>query len=413
MKHCGLPQLPGKPPRGGYILSHDFVEAAFMRRGGWEVWLAYDLDGSYEEIPATLLEELKRDRRWCQGNIQHIRLLFTRGLFSAHRALFLHGALSYLSALLWVSFLGLSTVEAIVEAFRNPVYFPSGRALFPDWPLWHPQWALTLLATTALVLFSPKLMSILLILVRKGKAQLFGHPLKLLLSMLAEVFLAVLFAPIRMLFHTKFVLFTLLGRQAGWGPQRRSDQGTGWLEALRFHGPGMVLAFTWGAALFMLNRSFFWWNLPIFIPLILSLPLSVWSSRASVGRAFQRLGLFVIPEELDPPPELSSLQKYLGRQKLHLANHRKSKQTGFVLAVVDPIVNTLHRSLLRKERNLSAAIAERRRQLLEKALAYGPGSLSPGQKKELLSDPTRMYQLHLRVWETEDRSLDEAWGIGP
>jgi membrane glycosyltransferase len=94
MKHCGLPQLPGKPPRGGYILSHDFVEAAFMRRGGWEVWLAYDLEGSYEEVPPTLLEEVKRDRRWCQGNLQHVRLLFTKGLFSAHRALFLHGAMS-------------------------------------------------------------------------------------------------------------------------------------------------------------------------------------------------------------------------------------------------------------------------------------------------------------------------------
>ena len=76
-----------------------------MGRAGWTLWLAYDLGGSYEEVPSTLLEEMKRDRRWCQGNLQHLRLLFTEGLFGAHRALFLNGVLSYVSALLWFAFL--------------------------------------------------------------------------------------------------------------------------------------------------------------------------------------------------------------------------------------------------------------------------------------------------------------------
>ena len=246
MKHCGLPQLPGKPPRGGYILSHDFVEAAFMRRGGWEVWLAYDLDGSYEEVPPTLLEEVKRDRRWCQGNLQHVRLLFTKGLFSAHRALFLHGAMSYGSSLLWFVFIGLSTVEAITEAFRTPVYFSSERALFPEWPVWHPKWALTLLATTAIILFLPKLLSVFL-LVAKGQTAKFGGITRLCLSLGAEVALSALLAPVRMLFHSKFVFITLIGRQVGWGPQQRDDRGTPWTEAIRFHGAGMILALVWAA----------------------------------------------------------------------------------------------------------------------------------------------------------------------
>ena len=130
-------------PLGGEILSHDFVEAALMGRAGWTTWLAYDLDGSYEEVPSTLLEEMSRDRRWCQGNLQHMRLLFTEGLFGAHRMLFLNGALSYVSALLWFCFLTLSTAEAIRDVLSEPNYFPSGPSLFPEWPVWRPNWALS------------------------------------------------------------------------------------------------------------------------------------------------------------------------------------------------------------------------------------------------------------------------------
>src|SRR6185503_20664673 len=163
MDHCGLPRLPGKAPLGGEILSHDFVEAALLGRHGWTLWLAYGLGGSYEEVPSTLLEEMKRDRRWCQGNLQHLRLLFTEGLFGAHRALFLNGALSYMSALLWIAFLSLSTISAVLGVLQPPSYFPDGPSLFPEWPVWRPDWALALVAVIALVLFLPKILSILLI----------------------------------------------------------------------------------------------------------------------------------------------------------------------------------------------------------------------------------------------------------
>ena len=411
IEHCGLPQLPGKPPLGGEILSHDFVEAALMRKAGWEVWLAYGLGGSYEEIPPTLLEELKRDRRWCQGNLQHLRLLFTKGLFPAHRALFLHGAMAYGSALFWFLFLAFSTSEAIYEAVREPVYFPQGRTLFPDWPVWHPQWALTLLATTAVILFLPKLLSVLVIIIKQRRARLFGGPVRFFLSVMAEVLFSSMFAPVRMLFHSKFVFVTLLGRQVGWGSPQRSDRGTGWLEALRFHGTGMVIGLLWAAALFVYNRSFFWWNTPIFIPLILSIPLSVWSSRASIGRVFRKLGLFVIPEEIDQPPELQQLNDILQQKKASRSPLPLGSREGFMQAVVDPQVNVLHRSLLRSERTVAASIARRRQELQEKAIMKGPGSLSIKEKKELLSDPQCMNELHQRVWELPDRKLAEQWGI--
>jgi membrane glycosyltransferase len=413
MEHCSLPELPGKPPRGGYILSHDFVEAAFMRRGGWEVWLAHDLKGSYEEAPPTLLEELKRDRRWCQGNLQHIRLLFTKGLFSAHRALFLHGAMSYGSSLLWFLFLALSSVEAIMEAFRTPIYFPAaGRVLFPEWPIWHPQWAFTLLATTAVVLFMPKLLSVLVILLKKEEARRFGGVFRLLAGLFIEVLFAALLAPTRMLFHSKFVFITLLGRQVGWGPQQRSDLGTGWREAFRFHGTGVLLALVWGTILFMFNRSFFWWNLPVLIPLLLSVPLSVWSSQASVGRFLREMGLLLIPEETERPEELRMLDRIL-LQEEGPSPLLVRKEQGFVRAVVDPRVHALHLCLAGEKGRVAGNIANRRRRLVEKALSQGPGRLTAGEKRELLYDPECLHELHQRVWDISDPTLERQWGLPP
>jgi membrane glycosyltransferase len=411
MEHCGLPELPGKPPRGGYILSHDFVEAAFMRRGGWEVWLAHDLEGSYEETPPTLLEELRRDRRWCQGNLQHIRLLFTKGLFSAHRALFLHGAMSYGSSLLWVLFLALSSAEAVAEAFRTPIYFPAGRALFPEWPIWHPRWAFTLLATTAVVLFVPKLLGVVVVLF-KGEAKRFGGAFRLFCGLFFEVLFSALLAPIRMLFHSKFVFITLLGRQVGWGPQQRSDLGTGWREAFRFHGTGMLLALIWGAVLFVFNRSFFWWNTPVLIPLLLSVPLSVWSSRVSLGRILRNKGLLLIPEETQKPEELQTLEGLLLQEEAPSPLPVK-KEAGFVRAVVDPEVHALHLCLNRKDGRVTEKISARRRRLVKKALSKGPGVLAPGEKREILYDTGCFQELHRRVWEISDRALERQWGLPP
>jgi membrane glycosyltransferase len=411
MEHCGLPELPGKPPRGGYIMSHDFVEAAFMRRGGWEVWFAYELEGSYEEIPPTLLDELKREQRWCSGNIQHIRLLFTRGLFLAHRALFLQGVLSYVASPLWVSFLCLSTVEAITEVFRTPVYFPEGYALFPQWPTWYTQWAYALLSATAIILFTPKLLSLLLVLIKKGHGKSFGGAFRLLFSMVLEILFAVLFAPVRMLFHTKFVIFSLFGRTVEWNPQKRSDHETGWTDAIRFHGLGLGLGLFWGGSLFFYNKAFFWWNMPIIISLILAGPLSVLTSRGSVGRFFRKMGLFLIPEEIETPAVLRLLKKHLETSSETSSRSSLPSQEGFVMAVVDPLINALHSSFLPEDRKVLPEIRERRDRIMEKALLNGPLSLSIKEKRELLSDPLSMRQIHLRIWEISDQKLSEMWGL--
>ena len=374
IKHCALSRLPGKPPLGGDILSHDFVESALMRRAGYSVWLAYDLEGSYEEVPPNLLTELKRDRRWCQGNLQHLRLVFTRGIFPGHRALFLNGVMAYGSALLWFLFLALATAEAVSEALVQPDYFTPAKSLFPVWPVWDPTPALLLLAGTAVVLFLPKICALLLALI-KGRRKQFGGFFALSGSILTEVVLSTLLAPVRMLFHSKYVFLTLMGMGIGWGTQQRDDEGTGFWDAVRFHGGGTLLGLLWGAALFQINRVFFWWSSPLVFSLLLSIPVSMLTSRAELGRLYRKMRIFTTPEEVRLPREYEDINTYLNASALDRASFGIPPEEGFLRAAVVPAVNTLHRSLLRGPRTLTPEIEQRRDAILSKAMQHGPQAL--------------------------------------
>ena len=161
IRYCALGRLPGRGALSGEILSHDFVEAALMRRAGWGVWIAYDLPGSYEEMPPNLIDELSRDRRWCQGNLMNFRLFWMRGLHPAHRAVFMTGVMAYVSAALWFLFLILSTVLLAIHTLSEPEYFVEPYQLFPLWPEWRPEWAITLFSATATLLCLPKVLATL------------------------------------------------------------------------------------------------------------------------------------------------------------------------------------------------------------------------------------------------------------
>lgn len=396
VEHCGLARLPGKPPLGGEILSHDFVEAALMGRAGWEVWLAPDLAGSYEETPPTLLDELRRDRRWCQGNLQHLRLLPGEGIRAGHRAVFSMGVMAYVSALFWSVSLILSTIAIAAESLLPPVYFSYGPSLFPIWPEWHPEWAIALLSTTAVLLFLPKFLSLLLVLKRR-EARGFGGLIPLCTSIALEMLVSTLLAPIRMWFHGKFVLLTLMGRQIKWGPQRRDDTETAWRDAIRYHGLSTVFAFVWIAAVYWLNPSFCWWLLPIVASLLLSVPLSVYSSRATLGRALRRWRLFVVPEEVAPTEVIERLHASLKQR-------RKTKwaRDGFVRATTDPYVNAVHVGLLRGKSPKSPKTIARNRNLRQSALVQGPASLSRSDRDHLLQDAQSMTALHFDVRQIRD-----------
>jgi membrane glycosyltransferase len=410
MAHCALPKLPGKPPLGGEILSHDFVEAALMGRAGWTLWLAYDLGGSWEEVPSTLLEEMGRDRRWCQGNLQHLRLLFTEGLFGAHRALFVNGVLSYVSALLWFTFLVLSTVAAILEVVRVPDYFPHGPSLFPEWPVWRPDWALALLSVTGLILFLPKVLSIFLIVFHDRKARAYGGAARLTLSVLLEIILSSLLAPIRMTFHSRFVVQNLLGRTVVWRSQGREDAETRWREAIRHHGFDTVFASAWGFSLYWLNPDYFWWVTPIIGALILSIPTSVLASRVSLGDRARAWRLFLIPEEDDPPAELRSVRERMAVEEAAERARPSVESDGVVRVAADPLVNALHRALLGPPRRLAAPIRDAHRTLVDRLIAEGPDALTVRERRQLLIDPALIDQLHERVWTLPDRERAARWG---
>ena len=412
MKHCALPRLSGLPPLGGDILSHDFVEAALMRRAGWGVWLAFDLDGSYEEPPPTLIAELIRDRRWCQGNLQHLRILFTRGLFPAHRYLFLNGAMAYISAVLWLIFLTLSTILAVVMAIFEPDYFPNEGSLFPHWQVWHPAWMVVLLMSTLVILFLPKVLSLILAVAVHRRSSDFGGIFRAILSLLVEIICSTLLAPLRMLAHSKFVIVTLLGGKIGWNAATRVDKGTGWGRALRFHGGGMVLGLGWGGLVFLINRQFFWWLVPILAPLILAVPISVLASRPSIGKWMHRLGIFLTQAEVAPPAELQLAHQSIQALNAAIDDMSFPQLQGFARAVVDPTVKELHFQVRpRKSDRLSPPIAERLDRLVKRAATAGPQSLTASEKNQLLNHPIYLEALHCLVWELHDIRMARHWGL--
>jgi membrane glycosyltransferase len=396
MRHCALGRLPGHGTLSGEILSHDFVEAALMRRAGWQVMIAYDLDGSYEEMPPNLVDELTRDRRWCRGNLMNFRLFLMRGLHAAHRAVFMSGVMAYLSALLWFVSLILSTALLAVHALSAPKYFIRPFQLFPLWPEWHPEWAIALFSATAILLFLPKVLGALLIVVR-GAADYGGAP-RLGLSVLGEMLISAMLAPIRMLFHSQFVVGAFVGWAIHWQSPTREDAETTWREALRRHGAHTLLGTLWAAGVYWLNPSFLWWLLPIVGALMLSIPLSVYTSRLRLGRRLRAARLFLIPEETRLPAEIRAMMQAVASAPT---------PPGFVDAVVDPATNALTCAAAVARFTRTALVQNQRMQKVDAALVDGPDALSASSKLRLLGDPIALSRLHWRVWISPDAHV--AW----
>jgi membrane glycosyltransferase len=246
----------------------------------------------------------------------NLRLFLMKGLQPAHRAVFITGVMAYLSAPLWLVALILATALVVVQALTLPQYFVQPFQMFPLWPEWRPERAIALLSITFAILFVPKVLASLLV-----QAKGFGGRVRLALSVIVECALSALLAPVRMLFHSQFVVATLLGRAVRWRSPARSDAQTDWTQALRRHGVHTMLGLAWAALVWHFDPQFLPWLLPIVGAFVLSAPLSVFTSRATAGRALRRLGLFVIPEEVQTPPVLAATRAYLRQAKapvLHL-----------------------------------------------------------------------------------------------
>ncbi len=226
---CGLPKLSGSGPLGGEILSHDFVEAALMHRAGFKVCLAHDLEGSYEECPPTLIHHAQRDQRWCQGNLQHLRLVFASALRPISRVHLGMGVMSYLSSPLWMLSLILSFLSV---ALPRSTEVQPGNATASGGSL--PGGGLLFAVTMALLLL-PKVWSYIVLVRQPARAAEYGGPLRVAAGVLIETLVSILVAPIMMAFHSEFVCSTFLGRHVPWNAQERGEQGQRFSTAFWAH----------------------------------------------------------------------------------------------------------------------------------------------------------------------------------
>ncbi|HEY8991214.1 MAG TPA: glucans biosynthesis glucosyltransferase MdoH [Luteolibacter sp.] len=401
---CELPALPGREPFGGRILSHDFVEAALMVREGWEVWLAWDVQGTYEEAPPTLVDHLKRDRRWCQGNLQHLWLIFARKFPLPSRAHLFMGIMAYLGSPLWFLFLLFNTWLAWdrVESGLSILPFEGrvGRWLHID----RTEQALLLTAWVALMLFLPKILAMIGAVLHGPTRRAFGGAIPLVIGVMMEFLFSMLLAPCIMFFHTLMIFGMILGRSVSWGNQTRETDGTGWNEALVVHGPALAAGIGWTALALWIGKSFTLWMSPILLGMLLSVPMSVFTSRVRYGKALRKQGIFAIPEELNPPEVMKLADAAHAAVDPALTANAAGRE-GIVAAVVDPYVNGVHVSLL-DPADPEADHSE----LAERMLKEGVGSLKKNELTDLLYHGPSMLMMHRAVWSRPFEMLHVSWG---
>jgi len=299
--HCGLPDLRGKPPFGGHILSHDFVEAALIRRAGYSVYMLPTLKGSYEESPPSLIDVSTRDRRWCQGNLQHTRLLPTKGLHWASRQHFMTGIFGYLASPLWAMQLLLGILIVLQATYIRPEYFTSEFTLFPAWPRFDAERSLALFALTMGILLAPKFFGLFLALFESDTRRGAGGFVRLIVSAFLEIVMSALLAPIMMLVQTGHVMHILFGVDTGWNPQRRDDGSIPLAAIARKHRSHMALGVASLVAGLLISPSLVAWMSPTIAGLICAIPISWASGQLGLGLALRRIGLLQTPEEHDVP----------------------------------------------------------------------------------------------------------------
>ena len=296
---CSLPILSGKPPLGGDVLSHDFIEAALLRRAGWGVRFDTDIKASFEQTPPSLTESMIRDRRWCQGNLQHITFLFAGGFALPTRLTLFSGLMSYLSAVFWLSLIIIGLLIAIQASVVGHEYF-AHPSLFPTWPVFDAERALRLFVISISILLAPKVFGLLTAMLDFSRVRQFGGPVLLTLSTVFEIIMSALYAPILMVSQFGVVFSVFRGKDIGWKPQSRDDGALSWKSAALAHSGHTIFGLIIAGIALQISKELFYWLSPITAGLILSIPLS-WIS-GGTGRAtiFDKVGLLRTPAEKNP-----------------------------------------------------------------------------------------------------------------
>jgi len=302
-EQAGLPSLPGKEPFGGHVLSHDFVEAALMRRGGWATHMVPYLKGSYEEGPPTLTDLLVRDRRWCQGNLQHAKVVGSKGLHWVSRMHMLVGIGHYFTAPMWAM---LMLIGIAIPLFQGGIDLNEVLHLSPGvyWRHQDETQVIRMFAITMVVLLSPKVLGYLAMLLEPVERRGCGGTIRAFISMLLETILAALMAPVVMYVQSRGVAEVLAGKDSGWDAQQRDDGGVSWLALARGYGGLSVFGLFMGALAYAVSPSLAAWMAPVVIGMVLAIPVVGFTSSRTAGVWMHRLGLMEIPEESAPPKVL-------------------------------------------------------------------------------------------------------------
>ena len=300
--HCELPTLPGREPFGGDILCHDVVEAALMRRGGWEVWLLPALPASYEALPANMVDFAQRERRWCQGNLQHLGVLPMPGLRTVGRYHLALGVLNYVSGPLMVAFTGLALLDGLCGGSFAARLLSTAHWQGPAF-----------IALTFALLYAAKLCSLGLALTDRSTAALFGGRWRLVASAALEQACAMVSAPVLLVFYTRFIAAMLLGTSVRWDAQPRDDRGLSWSEAWRRMRLSFAAGAAWLLGVAIIGGPALTWSATLIPGLLLAAPVSVWTSQRALGLAAKRLGLFLTEDELAPSPILRAYERAMAR----------------------------------------------------------------------------------------------------
>jgi membrane glycosyltransferase len=367
---CSLPRLEGEPPFGGHILSHDFVEAALLCRGGWEVRIAHDLEGSYEGLPPTLPEYVARDRRWCQGNLQHLRVAAAVGLRPMSRLHLLLGVGAYLAGPGWLAFMLLGIV--LSRGGTAP----------------HAALAACVTGAAAALLLIPRALGFFTTAFHAASRRAHGGVLRLLAGTVFELTLAALLAPLLMLHHSRIVLSILLGRAVGWGSQRRKA-GTAFLAIVRAEASTTLFGLALFGACFRWAPELLAWLAPVWGPWSLSIPIAGLASSAAVGNLARRLGLLLVPSETEPDPLVVLAEELC-------AFTAGDQAARFRDLVLDPVLVAAH--LGRLSGGAAPAPKERLLDLRQRALRLGPAGLSEAERQLLTADSESMRWLHREAW---------------
>ncbi|MBS0248118.1 MAG: glucans biosynthesis glucosyltransferase MdoH [Proteobacteria bacterium] len=383
--HAGLPELSGRKPLGGHILSHDFVEAALIRRAGWAIMMAPSLRGSYEETPPSITEFAARDRRWCQGNLQHLKILPARGLHFISRLHFLVGIGAYVTAPLWFVFLIVGIMISLQAHFIRPEYFAKGFTLFPVWPEEDPIRAAYVFGATMAMLISPKLLALIAALFNDGERRGFGGGLRMITSTIVEIVLSALIAPSMMVFQSHAVASVLLGHDSGWNVQRRDDGSLPFAELMRRYGPLTFVGLVLAAAAYAVSLSLFLWMTPVTIGLSLAMPLAALTTKTGWR------SLLVAPEGRIPPAVLTRANE--------LGNELVSADTTLDGALHDTYLAQAHLSQLappppHAPGEIDKELVVARAKLTEfDSLAQALTLLNARETRSVLSDPDAFRQL--------------------